>query len=280
MTTARIIGFVFAAMFLIVSGDAAGKMLSDQGVAPAFVAWSRFALAALILLPLAGLQAGELRLLMDPRLWLRSALIAAGIFCILSALKTEPMANVFGGFFIGPIVAFALSTIVLREPATPLRVVLLGISFAGVLLVVRPGFGMSTGMGFAVLAGIFHGCYLVATRWLAGGFRPRFLLLSQLLIGTLLLAPVGAASWPALDPMHLPLIGWSAAGSAMGNLILVVVNRHAPANVIAPLIYSQLVFATVIGFVLFAEWPDLATISGLAIILIAGVGSVILARRS
>ena len=45
---------------------------------------------------------------------------------------------------------------------------LLLVSFVGVLLVVKPGFGMQIGMGFALLAGCFHGSYLVATRSLAG----------------------------------------------------------------------------------------------------------------
>ncbi len=270
---------VVAAMFLIVGGDAAGKILSAQGFAPFFVAWARFALAAVILLPFSGIQRHEWRMLADWRLILRAALIAGGICFILTALKTEPLANAFAGFFIGPVVAFVLSAILLKERVTVLRAILLALSFCGVLIVVRPGFGFTAGMGFAVLAGCFHGSYLVATRWLAPGYRPRFLLISQLIIGAVLLSPFAASGVGAFDAPVAGLLAISAIGSAMGNLLLVQVNRTTPAGVIAPLIYSQLIAAMIFGLVIFGDWPDGWTLVGLMVIIAAGVGSALAAGR-
>lgn len=275
----RVVGMVVLAMVLIVSGDAAAKALSPQGFDPIFLAWSRFALAAVVIAPFAGLQRGDAALAMDWRLLLRSLLIVGGIVCILTALRTEEMATVFGGFFIGPIVAYCLSALLLGERITLARSLLLAISFVGVLIVVRPGFGMTIGMGFAILAGCLHGSYLVATRWLAGEFRPRFLLLSQLVIGALVLAPFAIGPLPPITINVVTLIGISAMGSALGNLLLVLVNRSTPANVIAPLIYSQLVVATVLGVIVFGDWPDGTTLIGLAIIAIAGASSVWFAGR-
>jgi len=111
-------------------------------------------------------------------------------------------------------------------------------------LVVRPGFGMTPGLGFALLAGCFHGCYLVTTRWLAGAYRPRFLLLSQLVIGAFVLAPTAIGPMPEIT---LPLAGF------------IVIK----ASVIAPFIYSQIIIATVYGFAFFGEWPDPAALLGL-----------------
>ena len=270
---------VVLAMTLIVSGDAAAKLLGTMGFDPVFAAWARFALAAVIIAPFAGLQRGDLALAMDWRLLLRALLVVLGITSLLTALKTEPMVVVFGGFFIGPILAYALSAMLLGERVTWARTVLLGFSFAGVLIVVRPGFGMTTGMGFAVLAGCFHGSYLVATRWLAGQFRPRFLLLSQLVVGSVVLAPFAIGPLPPITGGAAVLIVISAMGSALGNLLLVLVNRTTPANVIAPLIYSQLVVATVLGVLVFKEWPDGTTIVGLLIIAGAGVSSIWFAGR-
>jgi len=270
---------VVLSMTLIVSGDAAAKLLGSYGFDPIFIAWSRFALAAVVIAPFAGLQRGDLALASDWRLGFRGLLIVGGIVCILTALKTEDMATVFGGFFVGPIVAYIFSTLLLGERITVARSVLLAISFAGVLIVVRPGFGMTVGMGFAVLAGCSHGAYLVATRWLAGGFRPRFLLLSQLIVGAVVLAPFAFGPQPQITPYFAILIGISAMGSAAGNLLLVLVNRTTPANVIAPLIYSQLVVATILGIAVFNDWPDGTTMIGLAIIAIAGASSVWFAGR-
>jgi drug/metabolite transporter (DMT)-like permease len=277
--SAKVVGAVVLAMFLIVGGDAAATVLTGAGFPQVFVAWTRFALAAVLLAPFCGLGRTELRYFLDWRLYLRAGLIVGGIVSILTALKTEPMANVFGGFFVGPVVSYFLSALLLREKITPLRTVLLLGSFIGVLLVVRPGFGMTAGMGFAILAGCFHGSYLVATRWLAGSFRPRFLLLSQLVIGAVMLSPFAFGPVPQITPSIFALITVSALGSAAGNLLLVLVNRNTPAGVVAPLIYSQLLAAMLIGWAVFGQWPDGLSLIGLVVIMIAGVSSVWFAGR-
>jgi len=63
-------------------------------------------------------------------------------------------------------------------------------------------------------------------------------------------------------------------GSAAGNLLLVLVNRTTPAGVVAPLIYSQLLAAMLIGLAVFGQWPDGLSLIGLLIIMTAGVSSV------
>ncbi len=277
--TIRLVIAVVCAMTLIVGGDAAATLLTGAGFPQTFVAWTRFALAAAVLLPLVGLQRAELAHFRDWRLYLRAALIAGGIVCILTALRTEPLANVFGGFFVGPVVSYFLSALLLGERITPWRTFLLLASFLGVLLVVKPGFGMTTGMGFAILAGCLHGSYLVATRWLAGGFRPRFLLFSQLVIGAVILSPFAIADRPEITLPVFGLILISALGSAGGNLLLVLVNRTTPAGVIAPLIYSQLLAAMLIGWAVFGDWPDTLSLIGLVIIMVGGVSSVWFARQ-
>ena len=275
----QVVGAVVLAMTLIVGGDAAATLLTGAGFPQVFVAWTRFALAAVLLAPFCGLQRTEFRYFLNWRLYLRAALIVGGIVSILTALKTEPMADVFGGFFVGPVVSYFLSALLLRERITTLRTLLLMVSFAGVLLVVRPGFGMTAGMGFAILAGCFHGSYLVATRWLAGDFRPRFLLFSQLVIGAVLLSPFAMVTVPDITLPVFGLITISALGSAAGNLLLVMVNRTTPAGVVAPLIYSQLLAAMLIGWAVFGQWPDGLSLIGLLIIMLAGASSVWFAGR-
>ena len=277
--SAKVVGSVVLAMSLIVGGDAAATLLTGQGFPQTFVAWTRFAVAAVCLIPFCRPSLAELRHFSDWRLFLRAGLIVCGIVSILTALKSEPLPNVFAGFFVGPIVSYFLSALLLKERISAPRTVLLLVSFAGVMLVVRPGFGMTTGMGFALLAGCFHGSYLVATRWLAGHYRPRFLLWSQLVIGAVILSPFSVAEVPAFDPSIIMLILLSAFGSAIGNLLLVIVNRSTPASVVAPLIYSQLLAAIAIGWAVFGDWPDGLSLIGLSVILLAGVASVRFAAR-
>jgi drug/metabolite transporter (DMT)-like permease len=264
-------------MSFVPLGDSAGKLLvENHGVAPVFVAWSRFLLGAVLVLPF--LNATHLRRahLVDWRLWFRGALIAGGVISILTALRTEPLPNVFGAFFSGPILSYLLSVILLGERVTLLRTVLIAAGFAGVILVVRPGFGMTPGLAFATLAGVFYGSYLVASRWLSEVAPPRSLLFTQLLAGAVLIAPVGLAAMPAPDWTVARLVLWSAAASAAGNLLLVHAYKQAPATRLAPFIYFQLVAATFYGWAIFGDLPDPLAFAGLALLMASGFGALFL----
>ncbi|SCZ52693.1 Threonine/homoserine efflux transporter RhtA [Epibacterium ulvae] len=277
----RLAGLVFLAVSCVVLGDTAGKMLTANGADPFFVAWSRFALGALLLLPVSGLRASELRDLWRWPIILRAMLILSGICCILTALRTEPIANVFGGFFIGPVVSYILAIVFLGERPSSWRSISFAVGFLGVMLVVQPGLGMTTGMMFALAAGCFYGGYLVMTKWIAGQVRPRFLLMSQLIIGTVVLAPfAGVAAWPESNVSVWGLIFLSAAGSACGNFLLVLANRRGEASLIAPLTYTQLLTATAIGGLAFGDWPDWVAWTGLALILASGFVILLLTPRT
>ena len=276
----RVGAIMLVSMTLIVGGDIAAKLLTQDGVSPIFIAWTRFALAAAVLFPFCALTRGDAVILRDGRIWLRALFIIGGICAILTALRTEPVADTFGAFFIGPVVAYVLSALLLKERITLARSALLALSFVGVLLVVKPGFGATIGMAFAVLAGVLHGSYVVSTRWVAPDYRPRLLLISQLVLGGLILAPFGLLALP--DPLTLPaivLITASATGSALGNLLLVTLSKTTPSSVIAPLIYTQLIPATAFGYLVFSDWPDLLSFLGLAVIFSSGVASLALARH-
>lgn len=267
------VAMMLAAMTLIPLGDTFGKLLAtEHGVAPAFVGWSRMALGAALCfgwLAARG-QAPGLRLFRDPRLWLRGALISCGIFFILTALRTEPIANVFGAFFTGPILSYALSALLLGERTSRARTFLLLLGFAGVLLVVRPGFGMTPGLGFALLAGVFYGAYLTASRWLRTAAPPGGLLLSQLVAGAVLLAPFGLAALPHPSATVAWLTLGSASASMMGNLILILAYGRAEAGRLAPFVYFQLVAATGLGMLVFGAVPDALAAAGLALLCATG----------
>lgn len=271
---------VVSSVTLIVIGDTAGKHLTALGFDPFFVACARFVIAALILLPFSGFQFKEIKLLFTWPILFRSALIAGGIVCVLTALKTEQLANVFGAFFIAPIIAFILSATILKERVTFIRLVLVIFGFIGVLLVVKPGFGVTRGIGLGFLAGCIHGTYIVTTRWLANKYRPRFLLISQLIIGSFLILPLNIGlQLPSLNLTTIILLAISALGSAFGNLIIVLASRAAPASIIAPLIYSQLVMATIFGYFVFNDLPDQIALIGLVIIVLSGIGSLWFANK-
>ncbi|MFG6518801.1 DMT family transporter [Sulfitobacter sp. 1A13496] len=271
----RAIPIMFIAMSLIPAGDSAGKILtSGMGVAPVFVAWSRFAIGALMVLPF--LPQGTWGLMRDWRLWLRAGTLALGITCIQTALRTEAIANVFAAFFIGPMISYLLAAIFLRERISLLRSALILLGFCGVLLVVRPGLGGGTGgpgLLFAVAAGLFYGVFLTMSRWLSDLAPPLALTFTQLAMSAVMLLPLGLMNLPAAT---LPVAGLATASalfSMLGNLLLLYAYRRAPATRLAPLVYFQLIAAVLLGLFLFSTLPDALTWAGLAVIITAGITS-------
>ena len=106
----RAVLIMFVAMSLIPAGDAAGKILSSQlGVAPLFVAWSRFVLGAILVLPF--MPTGTIKLMRDWRIWVRAAILACGISSIQTALQSTDIATVFAAFFIGPMFSYVLAAV-------------------------------------------------------------------------------------------------------------------------------------------------------------------------
>lgn len=260
------------AMALLPAGDAAGKMLTALGVSPWFVAWSRFVLGAAMALPLLwGQRPGLGRALRHPLVWLRAAFITGGISSILTALRTEALADVFGAFFVGPLLSYLLAIVFLKERADWRRIGLLLLGFGGVILVVKPGFGMTPGMGFALLAGVFYGAFLTTSRAVAGVAPPRVLLVSQLLIGAVALAPMGLGHLPAPGAAVAGLALLSALGSMLANLLLIAAYARAQAGRLAPLVYFQLVSATALGWLIFGTLPDLVAVLGLFVVTLAGL---------
>ncbi|MEM7520613.1 MAG: DMT family transporter [Pseudomonadota bacterium] len=266
----RAVLIMFVAMSLIPAGDSAGKLLTGTfDAAPEFVAWSRFALGALMVLPF--LRPGTWPLLRDPRVWLRAAAIAGGITCIQFALQSADIATVFAAFFIGPLVSYFLAAVFLREPVTLTRTALIVLGFLGVLVVVRPGMGGEPGLIWAVVAGLCYGSFLTMSRWLSGIGTPLALTFSQLAISALLLLPIGALNLPNLTAPVVGLTLTSALCSMAGNLLLLYAYRVVDAARLAPLVYFQLIAAVGLGWAVFGDLPDPATWAGMTLIIGAGL---------
>lgn len=263
---------MFVAMSLIPAGDSAGKILTTQfGVAPIFVAWSRFMIGMALVLPF--VPKGMVQLYTDWRVWLRAGFLAAGISSIQVALTTTPVATVFAVFFVGPLFSYLLAVVFLREHVTWFRSILVLLGFAGVLLVVRPSSDISSGVLWALNAGLCYGAFLTMSRWLTGHAAPMALVVSQLSISALILLPWGLLNMPEITSPVAKLTFVSAACSMLGNLLLLYAYRHAAATRIAPLVYFQLIAAVLLGWLLFDDLPDMITWVGLAVIIASGVGS-------
>lgn len=276
------IALMALAMILLPAGDAVAKHLTAiTAYGAGFLAWSRFVVGLALVAPAAA-AGGQLRGLGPMflvRQALRGGLVASAITCVINAVKTAPLADVYGAFFVGPTAAIVLARLLLKEPVRPREWAAVLLGFAGVLLVVRPTGTVSPGLLWALGAGLSFGGFLVATRWAAGTAPPMAQLTGQLFFGFAFLLPLGLGD---LLRHGIEAPGWlivMALSSALANLLQLFAVRHAGAVVLAPVVYLQIVAATAFGWALFGDRPDGWTFAGLAVILLAGMFRVPMLRR-
>lgn len=263
---------MLVAMSCIPAGDAASKVLtSELGVAPIYVIWTRFFIGMLILLPFTW-RAG-LAVWRDWRVWFRASLIAAGISCITIALSKAPLADVFGAFFIGPLVSFVLSVGFLKERVRAVQVILVLLGFLGVLLIVRPGFEASVGLWWAVLAGVCFGSFLTVSRWLTGSVALGGLMCTQMVGPVILTTPFVIGNFPEISPQVIWLTCASAIGSMVGNVLMLWAYKLQEASKLAPFVYFQLISAVALGWFVFGQIPAVLSVFGMAMIIFAGSAS-------
>lgn len=208
--------------------------------------------------------------------------ISGGVASVLSVLAftTIPLAEVYALVFLAPLFVTLLSLFVLKEQVGPWRWFAILAGFAGVLLVVRPGFrelevGHLASLCIALLAAIsvilMRSLSAQETRTTMLGF----LMLYALVLNGVALLFTGSFNVPTLEQASILVV--AGVFAAAGNILILRATRFAPANQLAPTHYSQIVWAVIIGALLFNENPDAISIVGLAII--AGSGLLTLARE-
>jgi len=177
-------------MIFIPIGDSIAKYISSiTPYSPGFLAWSRFAIGSLLVVPVV------IYLKLIPRRApyfyfqqaIRAALIASTIVLIITAVSMSPVAEVFGAFFVGPALSVVFSAWFLHEKATRLEWFCVAIGFLGVLLVLKPSGEFDDGLLWALGAGVCYAGFLVSTRWAARNGPPLAQLATQLALGFLFL---------------------------------------------------------------------------------------------
>jgi drug/metabolite transporter (DMT)-like permease len=229
------------------------------------------------------------------RLWpmLRAALFVLMYFSMYSAIPIIPLSAVAAGIYTAPLFVAALSPLLLREPVRWRGLLGIAVGFAGVLVILRPGTEAFTWlMLLPILAGLFYALSAIVTRSKCRSIRPSTLALSLsialLLTGVLAstalyigqLAPEQVAvspfllgSWSWLDLWEWGFVAMLAVLMVGNGLVLPAAYQSAPSVIIATFDYTYLIFATVLGVVLFSEIPDTQTVMG--IIMIAGAGLIV-----
>jgi drug/metabolite transporter (DMT)-like permease len=235
----------------------------------------RYALALPLLLAVAG-PSGWKALFATRRPGLQlfrglTPLIVGGVMVI--AVHHLPLAEATVILFAGPFIVVALSAPLLGEKVGATSYVAVAVGFLAVVLVARPGFGqLSWYTVFPLVGAIFYALLQLLTRKLAdAGEDADTTLAWTLAIGLVASAPLAAVSWAPVSPGAFLLLILLGAVFGAAQLLLARAFLYAPANILTPFSYAQIVAATLFGLVVFEDVPDLWTVLGIVMIIGAGV---------
>jgi len=280
---AKGIAFFLAAWAVVPAGDACAKLLANQGYPVLMIVWARFGFSLLMLLPLlATRHRGAFRMPEHVAMQItRVAFLIAATFGFYMGLRTLPMADALAIYFVYPFLITALAPLVLGETPGLRRWLAIVVGFAGSLLVIRPGFGaMPPGTGFVLFAAAAFAGYNLLTRRIAGRDGSWRILVFQAGAGAVILMPLLLFQWRTPDAGGLMLFLGLGATATFGHYLLIRAYSYAPAPVLAPFGYFEIVFATALGFAIFGDFPDALTWAGVAVIVLSGIYIGVRERRN
>ncbi len=249
--------------------DSIVKGLSARHPVPLLV-WARWTVQALALAVWFGPRLGR-RLLRTsrPRLQVyRSIVLLASSLCFFTSLKYLPLAEATAINYSTPVLVLLMAAFFLHERLTPIRIAFVLAGMAGMLLIVRPGTELFQGAALlALCAALFYSVFQIMTRKLAQENVAVMLFYPALICTGLLTLTLPWLDWRREVPWQ-DAAGIIAAGAfgTGGHLLFLLALKRAPVSALTPFTYLQLVYATLIGWLAFGDFPDAWTLAGMGVI--------------
>jgi len=239
------------------------------------VVWARYAGQMIVVTPFAWHRTGRdfWRARRPGVQLLRSLCLLLATLGFWGGLRYLPLAEASSITFLAPIFVVLLSWPLLRERATRARRIASGVGFVGVLVLLRPGSAvMHPAVGLLVGAALANALYQLLTRKLLDE-RPHTTLFYSASVGTLALTlglPFAAQFEQLVHAGILPLLllGFFAG---LGHWCMTHAYLQAPASLLTPFTYLQILWATAFGYAIFDQHPDRLSGIGMAIIVASGV---------
>lgn len=241
-------------------------------------------LISMAVLALIARHTGSLHLL-KTRNWrshaLRSISGTVSMFCLFAAVTLIPLADVTAITFASPMFVTVLAMLFLGERIHRFRWTALGIGFVGVLIMIGPHVSFAEGTSLGVLAAlgaaIFSALAMIFLRKMSGGEHAITITFYFSLTFTVISALTALQGWPLPTPMQWLFIVLAGLFGVFGQLLMSYSYRYAEASTIAPLDYTSLVMAMILGYVFFSEVPSPSVWIGAPLVIVAG--SIILWRE-
>ncbi|WP_339113792.1 DMT family transporter [Thioclava sp. GXIMD2076] len=270
------------AMAIYASHDAIVKGLGGK-----FSAIQIVFVAALLSFPiisfimLSDKKAGHLRPLYPGWVVLRSVcMIVAGVAAFY-AFSTLPLAQVYPILFATPLLVTILSIPMLGETVRLRRWAAIGVGLLGVLIVVRPGQSdLELGHLAAVVASFCTAMASVIVRKVGSEERSIVLLIYPMMGNFLAMGAALPFVYVPMEISEFALMGLIALFGLIASFITILAYREGEAVIVAPMQYSQIIWAVIFGYLFFGEGVDAATIIGAGVVIASGVYMVLREKSS
>lgn len=217
-----------------------------------------------------------------PHLWrtkrpvlmvLRGLALFGSTFFNFMALRYLALSETVAIAFAAPFLIAVLAGPILGEWIGPRRWAAVLVGFLGVLVVTQPGLaGFQWPMLYSVASVICYSFYAITTRILAATDGNPVQQFYASLVGCLILLPAMPFVWIwPQDALSLGLMAATGIFGFVGHGLLINAHRYAPAPILSPFAYLQIVWMTIMGYLVFAHVPGAANIVGAAIVVASGL---------
>jgi drug/metabolite transporter (DMT)-like permease len=264
---------LLAGTALIAVMDALVKLASES-LGTLQIAWGRYFTQAILLFVVLepGRSHARLRTRRLPLHLLRTAMLLASTVMFFASLRTLSLAEANAISFSSPLLITVLSAVILGEAVGARRWIAVMAGFAGVLLVMRPGAGVAgwaaaLPLGSAVCSALYH----VTTPLLARTEDPANTLHFVALVAGLGMLPVVPFFWSPIDAGGVLVIAAIGVLGTAGHFLLIRAFQATPASTLSPFLYVYLIWATLLGWLIFSNLPSVSTIVGALVIIACGL---------
>lgn len=269
---------VLASAFFATMHNAIRYVTQVEGVHPFEVAFFRNFLGLIVFIPIfIRMGVGVLR---TPKIhWHmgRALLNSASMLSWFTALSLMPVADATAVSLIGPVFVALLAMVFLKEHVGPVRWLGIVLAIIGGLIVVRPGFTeISSGVWLVLFSAVAVSNSKLIAKILTRTEGPATIVayLTLLMTPVTLIPALFVWVTPTLEQLGFMLI--IGICGTVGHLLFVQAYKLADISLVEPAMFTRMVWAALIGFILFAEFPEFWTWIGAAVIV---VGTTLLARR-
>lgn len=221
-------------------------------------------------------------LMFEPRVLMRNLFETAAILCYIVALTNMPIADATALMQIIPLLVLLGASFLYGERIGGLRMTLIGLGFAGAILVAQPtGAGISVYALLALASSVMGAARDLVGRRVPGHVPGMVVAMSAALVVLVfaLAAHVAVEDWIAPTTRHILLMAGSGFFLIFGHFFIFMAYRVGPTGLVAPFFYSFTVWAVISGVVVFGHVPNLMAASGIVLIIASGLAVVLLDER-